>query len=93
MQAATDERIFDKAGQEGQVIVSADTDFGTLLALRDSEKPSVIIFRRVSGRRPEEQTKLLLDQLPGFEEHLEHGSVVVIEEDRLRVRQLPISRE
>ncbi len=93
MQAAADEEIFDKAAQEGRVIVSADTDFGTLLALRDSEKPSVIIFRRLSGRRPEDQARLLLDQLPVLEEHLETGSVVVIEEYRLRVRPLPISRD
>ena len=93
MQAAPDEEIFDKAAREEQVVVSADTDFGTLLALRNSDKPSVVIFRRVSGRRPEDQATLLLDQLPGLEELLEQGSVVVIEEDRIRVLRLPISRD
>ena len=91
MQAAADEEIFDRAVREGRAIVSADTDFGTLLALRDSNKPSVVIFRRLSGRRPEDQARLLLDQLPGLEEPLESGSVVVIEENRLRIRSLPIS--
>ena len=93
MQAAADDEIFDWAGREERVIVSADTDFGTLLALRDSDKPSVIIFRRLSGHRPEDQARLLLDQLPVLEEHLEGGSVVVIEENRIRVRSLPISRD
>lgn len=90
MQAATDEEIFDLATREGRIIVSADTDFGAILALRRTVEPSVVIFRRSSGRRPEQQAKLFLEQLPRVADSLERGSVVVIEEDRLRVRALPI---
>ena len=90
MQAATDEEIFELASSDDRVLVSADTDFGTLLALKRSVKPSVIIFRRASGRRPGAQAKLLLDCLPDIRESLDRGSVVVIEETRLRIRHLPI---
>lgn len=93
MQAATDEEIFDLAAREDRIIVSADTDFGTILALRRSAEPSVIIFRRSSGRRPSEQAMLLLEQLQHVADALERGSVVVIEEDRLRIRALPIGRD
>jgi predicted nuclease of predicted toxin-antitoxin system len=34
MQAADDRVIFDRAGQEGRIIVSADTDFSALLENR-----------------------------------------------------------
>ena len=34
LQAGTDEQIFDRARREESIVVSADTDFGTLLALR-----------------------------------------------------------
>jgi predicted nuclease of predicted toxin-antitoxin system len=90
MQASTDEEVFELAGSEDRMLVSADTDFGTILALRRSTRPSVIIFRRSSGRRPEAQAKLLLDRLPDIHEALDQGSVVVIEDTRLRVRRLPI---
>ena len=93
MQTATDEEIFDLAVREGRVIVSADTDFGTILALRRTAEPSVVLFRRSSGRRPDTQGKLLLGQLPRIADSLERGSVAVIEEDRLRIRALPIGED
>ena len=90
MQASSDEEIFDLAIREDRIVVSADTDFGTLLALRETARPSVVIFRRTSGRRPEFQAMLLLKHLPEVEDSLNEGSVVVIEETRIRVRPLPM---
>jgi predicted nuclease of predicted toxin-antitoxin system len=89
MAAASDEDILECATQEHRVIVSADTDFGTILALREAARPSFVLFRR-SDKRPQSQLMLLLSHLDQIRKPLLDGSVVVFEDARIRMRSLPI---
>jgi predicted nuclease of predicted toxin-antitoxin system len=89
--AATDDVIFARAAAEDRTVVSADTDFGMLLALRSETKPSVILFRGATPRRPSEQAILIKKNLPAFEADLLTGAIVVIEPGRIRIRTLPIA--
>jgi predicted nuclease of predicted toxin-antitoxin system len=91
LQAEDDVVIFDRAAAEDRVLVSADTDFGTLLALREESRPSIVLFRRGSDRRPELQLAILLKNLETIRVPLEEGSIIVFDQNRIRIRSLPIT--
>jgi predicted nuclease of predicted toxin-antitoxin system len=91
LQRAKDPEVLHVARQQHRVLLSADTDFGTLLAQSAATDPSVIIFRRLTGRHPAQQAALLLVNLPEITEALDQGSIIVIEETRIRVRRLPVN--
>jgi len=90
LQAAADVVIFERAAQENRIIISADTDFGFLLARSKKRKPSVVIFHHSFSHRPQQQGKALLDNLKQFSSALERGSLIVFESQRIRIRSLPI---
>ncbi len=43
--------------------------------------PSVVLFRRLPDRRPEQQARLILDNLDQLGVALEHGAVVLFMDD------------
>ena len=88
--ASSDLIIMNYALQNNRIIVSADTDFGTLLALREHSKPSFILFRQ-SDKSPSTLLMQLMANLEQFNKDLEKGAVIVIEDTRIRVKNLPIS--
>lgn len=86
---ADDIEILELAAQEKAIIITQDTDYGTLLASRPQSSPSVILFRMRDGR-PSSQIAFLLQNLSGIAEALESGAIVVFSDQALRIRLSPI---
>lgn len=91
MMGARDEMVLAAALEHDRVLVSADTDFGALLALSGASGPSVILFRR-EGRRPSDQAALLLANVDSFRDPLGDNFIAVVGRGHVRVRPLPIAR-
>jgi predicted nuclease of predicted toxin-antitoxin system len=90
---ASDDVILERALQEERIIISADTDFGTLLANLQTNKPSFILLRWAELRLAEDQVHVILNNLPSIAESLVDGAIIVIEPKRIRIRKLPIGRQ
>jgi predicted nuclease of predicted toxin-antitoxin system len=90
MQAAPDPAVLQHARVDERVLVSADTDFGGLLSRSRATGPSVLLIRRLAGRRAAEQSAIILANLDQIAEDLTAGAVVVIGEDWIRIRRLPM---
>lgn len=87
---ASDSAIFDRAVTDHLAVVTADSDFGMLLALRRASSPSVIRLRHVAELPPDAHVALLVANLPAIEPDLERGAIVSLSPTRLAVRDLPI---
>ena len=90
LQASADGAIVDRAIWEGRIIISADVDFGAIHAVRRLRKPSVVLLRHRSPRRPDAQLRMLVERLPELEQDLLDGSVVTFTQTHVRIRRLPI---
>jgi predicted nuclease of predicted toxin-antitoxin system len=90
---APDRAILDRAAAERRSLISADTDFGQLLAESGASRPSVIMLRRERDHRAAGQAFLVLANLDQVLPYLEAGAIVVLQATRVRFRQLPIKPE
>jgi predicted nuclease of predicted toxin-antitoxin system len=88
---ATDPEILRSASKEGRILLTADSDFGALLALGSLASPSVLLLRSADHLRPNEQAELMAANLPQIAEDLENGAIVSLTRERLRIRELPIA--
>ena len=81
--------IFKKAILEKRVVLTFDLDFGEIIALSENKTTSAIIFR-LRNTRAIHVIERLDRVLQGSSDAIEKGSIISVEEDRYRIRYLPI---
>jgi predicted nuclease of predicted toxin-antitoxin system len=86
---ATDDEILQRGRQEERIVATLDADFHMLLALSGATTPSVIRIR-IEGLRGDAVAGLLQSLLTHFDEDLEQGAALTVQEGRVRVRRLPL---
>lgn len=89
MSAASDSAILAQGQAEQRVVVTLDADFHALLALPGATAPSVIRIRR-EGLKAVGLVTLLEKVIEAWGEELELGAVVTVDENRSRMRRLPL---
>ncbi len=87
---ATDDEILDHAAADERIVISHDTDFGTLLAFRRLSKPSFILIRSSDPMTPDDHAALIVANLDSISDDLEAGAIVVFARGHLRTRRLPV---
>jgi len=84
-----DSQLFDYAKKNNYVILTHDLDFGTMLAHSNEDGPSVIQIR-TENMTPVSYGKKLISIIKNVGVYLNDGALVVVDENRNRIRMLPL---
>jgi predicted nuclease of predicted toxin-antitoxin system len=86
---ATDREILIWARDNDHVVFTHDLDFGAILAATSADAPSVIQIR-TQDPTPQRCQSAILDTLKRHAAMLANGALVSVDENRSRVRLLPL---
>ena len=86
---APDREIVRMASQLGRVVLTQDLGFSGILAKAGLTKPSLVSLR-LSDPRVDNVNQRLRQVLPTLEGDVAEGIIATVEDDRVRVRRLPV---
>lgn len=89
--SAPDTEIMEWALNNAHVVFTHDLDFGAILSATQANAPSVIQVR-TQDVTPSHLEPFVITALQQYEDSLDAGALIVIDESKLRVRLLPIQR-
>lgn len=88
MRSATDREVMDRAYDHGEIVVTRDKDFGDVLRYPKDEHPGAVIVRLPHTYTAEQINERLDTFLGAVDPDTFEPSVIVLELDRYRVRDL-----
>ncbi|HEY0070176.1 MAG TPA: DUF5615 family PIN-like protein [Chloroflexia bacterium] len=88
---ATDQAIMEWARANGYIVFTHDLDFGALLAATQARGPSVIQVR-TQDVLPSYLASIMVRVLSQYEEALQSGALITVDENTSRIRLLPLVR-
>jgi predicted nuclease of predicted toxin-antitoxin system len=87
--SATDFVLLSHAKNQGFIVFTHDLDFGAILAVTQANAPSVIQLR-AQDVTPDHGAKTIITALTKFSAELKEGALISIDEQRARIRLLPL---
>ncbi len=87
---AKDRDILAWAQKHGHIVFTHDLDFGAILAATDAEAPSVLQVR-TQDPTPDHCGQVVVATLRQHEESLSTGALITVDENRARIRILPLN--
>lgn len=88
LERALDSNVYALAATVQRVILTFDLDFGEIAATAGSALPSVVIFR-LNDTRVHRLIERLAIALKNSSAALSAGAIVVVDDARIRIRELP----
>ena len=84
----SDREIFVRAAEEARIVVTFDLDFGEIVGLARATGSGVLLLRLRLARQPSlrERLRVAIGQTA---EALQAGAIVLVEDARIRIRQMP----
>jgi len=89
MSSAKDSEILNYTTKKDMILITQDLDFSALLALSGNSHPGVITIR-LKFPSPKNVNNALKKLLDSQSEQQIKGSIIILEETRIRFRKLPI---
>lgn len=87
--SATDKELMAWAKKNGHVVLTHDLDFGAILAATNADAPSVVQLR-FQDLAPSHARQLVVKVLHDYGREHEQGALVSLDEEKARVRILPL---
>jgi predicted nuclease of predicted toxin-antitoxin system len=91
LQQALDGDVYALAATDSRVILTFDLDFAEIAATAGSALPSVMIFR-LNNTRVHRLVERLAIALRNASASLSAGAIVVVDDSRVRIKELPFER-